>query len=532
MATSVLDHPGLGAIRGIVRNGVISYLGVKYASLEHKFAEPQKMRAKLARDGVFDATEFGPAAVSPAVGCDMEQGLIQKSLPHGAFSSSETECLNLTIHVPEGSHQGLPVLAFIHGGAYAIGANSWPQADLATIVRLSVTAGSPIIGIGINYRLGPAGFLHSQELAKAGIKPNRGLRDQRVALGWIKDNIAGFGGDPERVTAIGESAGAVSLTHHLNCQEPLFEQLVAMSGSSLFMKALPEPVAEYAYSTLLGRLGLLNETPAIQIEKLMSLSAEDLLNKTDPSVPLMPTLDGDIIKAQPTFALWRKSDLKSQLPGVSWVNRVMLGDCQFDGSILTSLLMSRKSGIASSFVQSAAKTLGAQSELARALLATYAIQPETPDNEALMKILEFATDIGFDAPVLEMAHGWPATAFVYHFNEPNPWDGPYKGKSTHILDVAFLFQNYNDHLPLKQRKSAEKFAKDVIAFVNGDDPYPNHVPGQGGAQLYGPPAEEGNAFVKGSKLEDYGRSSKIFKLAGETGLDQLSAVWNQFAAGH
>lgn len=83
------------------------------------------------------------------MGCDMEQGLIQKSLPHGAFSSSETECLNLTIHVPEGSHQGLPVLAFIHGGGYAMGANSWPQADLTAIVRLSATVGSPMIGIGI-----------------------------------------------------------------------------------------------------------------------------------------------------------------------------------------------------------------------------------------------------------------------------------------------------------------------------------------------------------------------------------------------
>lgn len=63
-----------------------------------------------------------------------------------------------------------------------------------------------------SYRLGPAGFLHSQELAKAGIKPNRGLRDQRVALSWIKDNIAGFGGDPESITAIGESAGAGEAT--------------------------------------------------------------------------------------------------------------------------------------------------------------------------------------------------------------------------------------------------------------------------------------------------------------------------------
>lgn len=129
------------------------------------------------------------------------------------------------------------------------------------------------------------------------------------------------------------SIHAVSITHHLNSQEPLFKQLVAMGGSSLFMKALPEPVAESASAALLRSLGLSNESTAIQIEKLMSLSAEELLAKTDPSIPMMPTLDGDIIKAQPTFALWRRSDLESQLPGVSWVSRAMLGDCQFDVSL-------------------------------------------------------------------------------------------------------------------------------------------------------------------------------------------------------
>ncbi|KAH7021877.1 Alpha/Beta hydrolase protein, partial [Ilyonectria destructans] len=123
---------------------------------------------------------------------------------------SDTEGLNLNITVPANAksitgRESFPVLVFIHGGGFAIGGNWWPQYNGARIVKLSQDIGKPIISVNINYRLDVPGFLTSPKLRAAGYKSNNGLRDQRVALAWIKDNIRGFGGDPGNITVAGES---------------------------------------------------------------------------------------------------------------------------------------------------------------------------------------------------------------------------------------------------------------------------------------------------------------------------------------
>lgn len=106
-----------------------------------------------------------PSAVSLPLGCEVELGLIQQTLPHGDYRSSETECLNLNVQIPEDAPQLLPVFVFFHGGGFAIGSNvgrpsipccplmlkyqAWPQYDLRRIVRFSLQEGQPIIGIGV-----------------------------------------------------------------------------------------------------------------------------------------------------------------------------------------------------------------------------------------------------------------------------------------------------------------------------------------------------------------------------------------------
>lgn len=79
----------------------------------------------------------------------MEHAIIQHTLPHGELNDSATECLNLNITVPKGQSSGLPVLVFIHGGGYFMGAGSWPQFDMQRLVALSVKCGKPIIGVTI-----------------------------------------------------------------------------------------------------------------------------------------------------------------------------------------------------------------------------------------------------------------------------------------------------------------------------------------------------------------------------------------------
>lgn len=89
--------------------------------------------------------------ITPPIGCELEFGFIQKSLPAPKFSLSEVEGLNLNITVPNHvlKDQKFPVFVFLHGGGFGIGGNSWPQYDLGKIVQLSVEVGQPIIGINI-----------------------------------------------------------------------------------------------------------------------------------------------------------------------------------------------------------------------------------------------------------------------------------------------------------------------------------------------------------------------------------------------
>lgn len=144
----------------------------------------------------------------------MELSFIQHQLPKPEFpGNSVIDGLTANITVPttgpssSSELKGLPVLVFIHGGGFTNGGNWWPQYDFARLVKLSSKIGKPIIGVTINYRVGAFGFLTSPELRSAGCQPNNGLHDQRMALQWLQKHIAGFGGNPEGITVMGESAG-------------------------------------------------------------------------------------------------------------------------------------------------------------------------------------------------------------------------------------------------------------------------------------------------------------------------------------
>lgn len=105
----------------------------------------------------------------------------------------------------------LPVAVWIHGGGLTTGGSADPRYNLSFIVNRSVGMGTPMIGLSFNYRLSAFGFLTGKEAMDEGAT-NIGFRDQRLALQWVRENIAAFGGSPEKVTIWGESAGAESVT--------------------------------------------------------------------------------------------------------------------------------------------------------------------------------------------------------------------------------------------------------------------------------------------------------------------------------
>ena len=164
------------------------FLGIPYAqppSGELRFRPPVALPQ---RTGEVDATGYGPAAPQNPDARDPDET---------PLAWSEDGCLNLNIWTPETGGTARPVMVWIHGGAYLMGSNSDGMYDGA---RLAAATGTVVVAI--NYRLGALGFLHLAHLLGEGFvdSSNLGLLDQIEALRWVRDNIAGFGGDPHNVT--------------------------------------------------------------------------------------------------------------------------------------------------------------------------------------------------------------------------------------------------------------------------------------------------------------------------------------------
>lgn len=198
-------------------------------------------------------------------------------------------------------------------------------------------------------------------------------------------------------------------------------------------------------------------------------------------------------------------------------------------------LLSRKVGIAAAFRSSAEKSLHDHPDALASLLDHYYLSESAArmltDDEALFKILCFISDVAFLMPAIELSAKFPGDSFVFAFNEPNPWDGLFKGHASHVLDIAFLFQNYNDSLEQKQRASAVAFGTDVISFVSGESPWEAFNNGAHGIGVY---ADGGREYCEPAVPEKTGRSPFIFQLAKDEkgpGMGKLMQVFTDFMAG-
>lgn len=193
-------------------------------------------------------------------------GLITNSEIFQKVTVQSEDCLTLNVQRPAGTAASakLPVVVWIFGGAFAIG--SATQYDGTRIVKQAEDLGQPVIYVAINYRLGGFGFLPGREVSKDG-SSNLGLRDQRLALQWVQDNIAAFGGDPTKVTLWGESAGAISSMDHtvINGGDisykdgQLFRGAIMNSGSTTPCVPVDHPKAQKIYDTVASAAGCTGE---------------------------------------------------------------------------------------------------------------------------------------------------------------------------------------------------------------------------------------------------------------------------------
>jgi para-nitrobenzyl esterase len=210
-----------GRVSGVVVNGIAAFKGIPFAAPPigaWRWKAPQPVKEWT---GVKAASAFAP-------GCIQDPGLARL---FGAPDAVSEDCLYLNVWTPAASAtERLPVMVWIYGGAFTTGMTSIPAYDGVPLAEKGVVV------VSVSYRLGALGFLAHPELSKESGKGSGtyGLQDQIAGLRWVKDNIARFGGDPNRVTIFGESAGgiSVSMLAASPAAKGLFHRAISESGGN------------------------------------------------------------------------------------------------------------------------------------------------------------------------------------------------------------------------------------------------------------------------------------------------------------
>ncbi|KAM0706607.1 hypothetical protein Q7P35_005934 [Cladosporium inversicolor] len=287
-----------GAPTVSVKNGTISgthsstynedyFLGIPYAQPPVnglRFKVPQSLNSTY--NSTYEATEYAPSCVG--------YGGDQLGYP------VSEDCLYLNVVRPSGyEDQELPIGLWIHGGGLQMGGSRDARYNLSFIVENSVKIGKPIIGVSINYRLAGWGLLASEQVSGSG-DTNIGLRDQRLALHWVQENIGAFGGDPRKVTIWGESAGAASVGWHLLAyngrDDGLFRAGIMQSGNPVAYNSY-RSVIDYqpGYDGLVNATGCSNATDTLECVRYAPYEqVNNWFNSTEGS-NWNPIVDGDFI---------------------------------------------------------------------------------------------------------------------------------------------------------------------------------------------------------------------------------------------
>lgn len=448
-----------GPVVGSIENGVRRWMGIPYAAApfgENRLRRPQPHPGWT---DVRDATQPGPTVPKGPYREPFGELLAE---PH----IDGEECLNLNIWAPAdgaGDVGGHPVLFWIHGGAYVNGSGIVPDYDGTKFAR------DGVVCVTINYRLGAEGFLDTGDE-----HTNNGLRDQIVALEWVRDNIAAFGGDPAQVTIAGESAGAISVACLTSSPlaAGLFRRAISQSGSGHL--GLSRGTARKIAAEFARRLGIeptreaFAAVDAAQVSAMVATARAEMAAAPDPAVwgeatqhgmPTEPVIDGDVLPAVP---------IESIRGGAGAGVDLLVGSNSNEFNFFTA-------------------PIGADqlvpAEAVPFMLAAYGYDPESLDllaagaaspGEIVNRLI---TQWYFWIPSIRFAEAVTrngSNAYLYEFAWKTPTFGGRIGAG-HAIEIPFVFDNLDVAVPAllgdnPPQQLADEMHRAWVAFITTGDP--------------------------------------------------------------
>ena len=419
---------GYGPVRGIDGGVVKVWRGVRYAAapvggLRWRAPEPPQPWREPA-----DAAHVGPACPQPT----------DPRIPIDLGAPQGDDCLRLNVWASSDTEAGdrKPVMVWIHGGAYMLGAASQPLYHGRALAR-----GGDAVIVTVNHRLGAFGFLDLSSFSSARTRfdTNVGLRDVLCALRWVRDNIAEFGGDADRVTVFGESAGGGIITTLLTSPAAagLFSAAIAQSSpaTSIYDAERGRRVAEL----FLHRLGVgsagadrLPEVPVAAIVAASKQLFDEVPVRTPGTVAFAPIVDGDIVPDYP---------VRLARQGGSHPVPLIIGTNKHEAALFrwmkSPLLPITPHAIAKMFAAIAAEQPGLQLPSEAEIGSAY------PGLRGKARGLGVARDIGFRMPTVWFAEGHQSVApvYLYRFDWATPTLRLLRLGAAHATELPYVWGN-------------------------------------------------------------------------------------------
>ncbi|MDF2506955.1 MAG: carboxylesterase [Microbacterium sp.] len=448
-----------------------AFLGIPFAEApigERRFQAPVP---KAPWEGVRDALEFAATAQRGDPGVTL--------IPEPSVEGESTLNVNVFTPNPTRAEQGtgLPVLVWIHGGGYFAGSPASPWYDGRNFNR------DGVVTVSISYRLGFDGFGWIEDAPS-----NRGVRDWVLALEWVQQNIAAFGGDPSRVTIAGQSAGGGAVLTLLGMEKAqhLFHGVYAISGAlgdvaparaEAFGRGL---AAAAGVEPTVAGFSTLDEDRVLAVQKKATeLGPSSVGSMIEEGLPLGPCIDGDLLP---------RSTRESLAAGVGADKPLVLGATDDEFTMVFVDAAKKLRWVPRSLLLG---KLGLRKAVRREYLAANADILGLGNARVAGRLL---TDRMFRSTLLRVvADRGAAPTWVYRFS----WPSGHFGFAEHCLDVPFFFDCLDgpamDALagPNPPQQLADEVHGAAVAFITDGDPgWPRHQGERGIARIYDTPTRD------------------------------------------